>query len=78
MHREAMPHQLVPVSVASDERREWLRIDDNLLLEYRLLDESSDAPSPMSAVRAAYHPAHKRRMRGAPRRLSVLAAKPIT
>ncbi len=78
MHREAMPNQPVPVSVASDERREWLRIDDNLLLEYRLLDESSDAPSPMSAVRAAFRPAHKRRTRGAPRRLSVLAAKPIT
>ena len=78
MHREAMPNQPVPVSVTSDERREWLRIDDNLLLEYRLLDESSDAPSPMSAVRVAYRPAHRRRTRGAPRRLSVLAAKPIT
>jgi hypothetical protein len=48
MHREAMPNQPVPVSVSSDERREWLRIDDNLLLEYRLLDESPDAHFPIS------------------------------
>jgi len=27
--------------IDSDERREWLRIDDNLLLEYRLADEAS-------------------------------------
>ena len=27
---------------ASEDRREWLRIDDNLLLEYRLLDESAE------------------------------------
>jgi hypothetical protein len=29
----------------ADERREWLRIDDTLLLEYRLLGESAEASS---------------------------------
>jgi hypothetical protein len=29
----------------ADERREWIRIDDTLLLEYRLLGESADASS---------------------------------
>jgi hypothetical protein len=35
--------QTLPLESTNDERREWLRIDDRLLLEYRLLDESSDA-----------------------------------
>lgn len=29
---------------SSDDRREWIRIDDHLLLEYRLLTESADVP----------------------------------
>ncbi len=29
----------------TDERREWIRIDDRVLLEYRLLSESSPVPS---------------------------------
>ncbi|MBV6470475.1 PilZ domain-containing protein [Nitrospirales bacterium NOB] len=33
----------VLAEVKSDERREWLRIDDRLLLEYRLLDEPPEA-----------------------------------
>jgi hypothetical protein len=32
--------------VANDERREWLRIDDRLLLEYRLLSDPADVPPP--------------------------------
>ena len=30
----------------SDERREWIRIDDRVLLEYRLVTESAEAPTP--------------------------------
>lgn len=33
----------VLAEVKSDERREWLRIDDRLLLEYRLVDEPAEA-----------------------------------
>jgi hypothetical protein len=33
---------------ASEDRREWLRIDDNLLLEYRLLDELAEMPAPVT------------------------------
>lgn len=45
----------------SDERREWLRIDDRVLLEYRLLTDSEDVPTsglpPASdeAIAAAIH-----------------------
>ncbi|MEC4889522.1 MAG: PilZ domain-containing protein [Nitrospira sp.] len=30
----------------TDERREWIRIDDHLLLEYRLVSDPPDAPPP--------------------------------
>ncbi len=30
----------------SDERREWIRIDDRLLLEYRLLTDPTEGPTP--------------------------------
>jgi hypothetical protein len=30
----------------SDERREWVRIDDRVLLEYRLLTDPADGPTP--------------------------------
>lgn len=33
-------------SLAVDERREWIRVDDHLLMEYRLTSESADAPQP--------------------------------
>lgn len=33
-------------SLATDERREWIRVDDHLLMEYRLASESADAPQP--------------------------------
>jgi len=32
-----------PVEISQDERREWIRIDDRVLLEYRLLTESVSA-----------------------------------
>ena len=35
-----------PPAVARDDRREWLRIDDRLLLEYRLLSDPADVPPP--------------------------------
>jgi hypothetical protein len=37
---------LSPTAPGSDDRREWIRIDDNLLLEYRLLSDRVDAPLP--------------------------------
>jgi hypothetical protein len=46
----------VPPSVAQDERREWLRIDDRLLLEYRLVTEPADRPA-----RARRHAGYDRR-----------------
>jgi hypothetical protein len=36
----------LPEEPASDERRQWIRLDDRLLLEYRLLGESADQPVP--------------------------------
>jgi hypothetical protein len=32
--------------MSSDERREWLRIDDRVLLEYRLITDPEDVPTP--------------------------------
>jgi hypothetical protein len=43
-----MTNQTAAGDTASEDRREWLRIDDNLLLEYRLLDESAEMPAPVS------------------------------
>jgi hypothetical protein len=43
-----MTNQPAAGDTASEDRREWLRIDDNLLLEYRLLDESAEMPAPVS------------------------------
>lgn len=37
---------LYDASIATDERREWIRVDDHLLMEYRLAGESADAPQP--------------------------------
>ena len=44
MPASTMTNQPLPSGVASDDRREWIRIDDHLLLEYRLLGESPDTP----------------------------------
>lgn len=35
-----------PVTLSSDERREWIRIEDNLLLEYRLHNDPVELPPP--------------------------------
>lgn len=34
------------IDPSSDNRREWIRIDDHLLLEYRLLNDPPNAPTP--------------------------------
>lgn len=39
---EATPN---PSAISSDERREWLRIDDRVLLEYRLITDPEDMPA---------------------------------
>ena len=49
MALSVMPKQPTAGDLASEDRREWLRIDDNLLLEYRLLDESAEMPASVSA-----------------------------
>lgn len=36
-------HQHISTDMKNEERREWLRIEDHLLLEYRLLGESATA-----------------------------------
>jgi hypothetical protein len=41
---KSIPHQ--PAGAPSDDRREWLRIDDRLLLEYRLAGEPPETPLP--------------------------------
>jgi hypothetical protein len=37
-----MSPKLAHSDIKNDERREWLRIDDRLLLEYRLHDEPAE------------------------------------
>jgi hypothetical protein len=44
----AITKQPAAGDAVSEDRREWLRIDDNLLLEYRLLDESAEMPAPVN------------------------------
>lgn len=46
MPRSSETHAPAPPTLAVDERREWIRIDDHLLLEYRLAGESADVPPP--------------------------------
>ena len=48
MALSAMTNQPTVGDTDSEDRREWLRIDDNLLLEYRMLDESAELPAPVS------------------------------
>ncbi|MDR4472179.1 MAG: hypothetical protein MRJ92_05855 [Nitrospira sp.] len=48
----------------NEERREWLRIEDRLLLEYRRVDESADA------MNAYLPPATETRSHGGPSRRS--------
>lgn len=37
---------LYDASIGTDERREWIRVDDHILMECRLASESADAPQP--------------------------------
>lgn len=46
MPSSAMTGQHAPDGAASDNRREWVRIEDNLLLEYRLVSEAADRSTP--------------------------------
>ncbi len=41
-----MPTAMQTNATQSDERREWLRIDDRVLLEYRLITDPEDVPTP--------------------------------
>lgn len=56
-----MPTSVPSNMPRSDERREWLRIDDRVLLEYRLLTDSEEMPTPGlppasdEAIAAAIH-----------------------
>ena len=39
-----------PLTIHNEERREWLRIDDRLLFDYRLADEPAGSPPPEMPV----------------------------
>ena len=41
-----MPPSTNTTTTLSDERREWIRIDDRVLLEYRLLTDPEEGPPP--------------------------------
>jgi len=41
-----LPPSAKPAKTLSDERREWIRIDDRVLLEYRLLTDPAEGPTP--------------------------------
>ena len=45
MRTTMLPSSAKTTKTLSDERREWLRIDDRVLLEYRLLTETVDVPT---------------------------------
>jgi len=45
MRTTMLPPSAKTTKTLSDERREWLRIDDRVLLEYRLLTETVDVPT---------------------------------
>ena len=46
MSTTMLPPSIKTTNTLSDERREWIRIDDRVLLEYRLLTETGDVPTP--------------------------------
>jgi hypothetical protein len=46
MSTTMMPPSTNPNKGLSDERREWIRIDDRVLLEYRLLTDPVEGPTP--------------------------------
>ena len=41
-----LPPSAKPTKTLSDERREWIRIEDRVLLEYRLLTDPAEGPTP--------------------------------
>lgn len=41
-----LPPSAKPINTLSDERREWIRIEDRVLLEYRLLTDPAKGPTP--------------------------------
>lgn len=45
MSRTLIPPSIKTTNNLSDERREWIRIDDRVLLEYRLLTEPIEGPT---------------------------------
>jgi len=46
MSTTMLPPSPNTIKSLSDERREWIRIDDRVLLEYRLLTDSTERPIP--------------------------------
>ena len=46
MSTTVQPPPTIPTKTLSDERREWIRIDDRVLLEYRLLTDPVEGPTP--------------------------------
>ncbi|MGZ9151461.1 MAG: hypothetical protein ACXW4C_11455, partial [Nitrospira sp.] len=46
-----VPTPSVPSTTATDERREWIRIDDQVLMEYRVVAETG-AIGPVEATNA--------------------------
>ena len=46
MSTTMQPPPTIPTKTLSDERREWIRIDDRVLLEYRLLTDPVEGPTP--------------------------------
>ena len=46
MSTTMLPSSATTSKSLSDERREWIRIDDRVLLEYRLLTDPAEGPTP--------------------------------
>jgi hypothetical protein len=46
MSTTTLPPSTKTAKSLSDERREWIRIDDRVLLEYRLLTDPAEGPTP--------------------------------
>ena len=46
MSTTVQPPSTIPTKTLSDERREWIRIDDRVLLEYRLITDPVEGPTP--------------------------------
>jgi len=46
MSTTMLPPSTKTTKSLSDERREWIRIDDRVLLEYRLLTDQAEGPTP--------------------------------